>query len=236
MSSPWIQHVKQFQNAHGCSYKDAMSLSRPSYQSVSGGKFSVSKLAKKGKRVLKKTNKFYDANSGILDSMVGDEAAKAMHTARGYSENVDQMSGGKFNVKKVFKKGKKGLKKASSVYDNNQDLIGAMAGAENAAVLSKARAYAQQADELTGGRFNLHHAMRKAGHTIGRAKAVARIAAPVLSVVAPEIGLPLAAGLAATGGSYMTHGGSFQTGGGFCPHCGQGKIPLKPKGYSDRNR
>lgn len=32
MSNPWVQHVKEYQNKHGCSYRDAMVLSKPSYK------------------------------------------------------------------------------------------------------------------------------------------------------------------------------------------------------------
>jgi len=34
MSNPWVRHCKQYQIAYGCSYKDAMQRSRPSYRAA----------------------------------------------------------------------------------------------------------------------------------------------------------------------------------------------------------
>ena len=250
MTSPWILHVKAFQQKHGCSYKDAMTHSRASYtpvsksSQVSGGKFNLKKAFSKGKRGLKSANHFYDTNAGLIDQMAGSEAAAAMHKARQYSEQADQLSGGKFNLKKAFTKGKKGMKSANHFYDTNAGLIDQMAGSEAAAAMHKARAYSEQADQLSGGKFNFHHAMRKAGHTVGKIKQVSKIAAPIMMASGnPALmaaGAAMETGIVATGGSFRTAGAGVRGGSlscdGMCSHCGQGRAPLKPRGYSDPNR
>ena len=38
-TSPWISHCKSYSTQHGCSYKRALTLARPSYKSQSGGSF-----------------------------------------------------------------------------------------------------------------------------------------------------------------------------------------------------
>lgn len=38
-TSPWISHCKAYSTQHGCSYKRALTLARPSYKSQSGGSF-----------------------------------------------------------------------------------------------------------------------------------------------------------------------------------------------------
>jgi hypothetical protein len=53
MPSNWIQHVKKYQDDHGCSYRDAMTLSRPSYTKESptvGGKIQISNIVKKAQK------------------------------------------------------------------------------------------------------------------------------------------------------------------------------------------
>ena len=36
-TSPWISHCKSYSTQHGCSYKRALTLARPSYHSQTGG-------------------------------------------------------------------------------------------------------------------------------------------------------------------------------------------------------
>lgn len=208
MSSPWIQHVKNYQAQNGGSYRDAMQNARPSYNS--------------------------------------------------------NMTGGKFNLKNALRKTKNTVKKVSHEVNNNIDKYGQFVPQEYQNQLSQVQGYANQAQDLTGGKFNLNRAMRKTKNTVKQVKNVARIAAPVLSVVAPEFGIPLEAAVLATGGkirknpyllggSFKTHGGKLHNG---CPQCGsymnggalgfgtsQSSIlssthnsfaPLKPKPYKDR--
>jgi len=201
--SEWINHVKNYQNQTGVSYKDAMTLARASYHPT-GGKFSFNKAMKKVNKASKKVN----------------------NVANQYGHLVPQ---------------------------------------EYQQQLQQAQNIAQHTQELSGGKFNMKHALRKAGHTVNKVKSIARVAAPILSVVAPEIGLPIEAALLATGGrlaksknpyinggSMLTHrGGSMVVhGGSFCPTCGnkshikggsvnirgRNKKQLLPKTYSDSLR
>ena len=66
--------------------------------------------------------------------------------------------------------------------------------------------YSQVAQDLTGGKFVLKNAIRKTRNTLNRV-------APLVSMVAPEIGVPLTAALR-MGGSFRPQGGSFRTHGG----------------------
>ena len=51
----WIQHVKNYQQEHGCSYKEAMSRAKDTYQKQTGGslKSMVRKATKTAKRARK---------------------------------------------------------------------------------------------------------------------------------------------------------------------------------------
>ena len=140
---------------------------------------------------------------------------------------------------------KKGMKSANQFYDTNAGLIDQMAGSEAAAAMHKARTISGQADLLSGGKFNLHHAMRKAGHSLAKIKQVSKIAAPLMiasgNPALMAAGAAMETGIVATGGSFRTagagmSGGAFQHCDGRCPHCGLGQAPLKPKGYLDPNR
>ena len=148
MSSPWIQHVKQFQQQHGGTYKDAMTLARPSYIPMSGGKFSVSgamKTLKKGKAGLKTANKLYDQNQQLIHMAVGDETARTLQKARNYSEQADQLTGGKFNLKKAARKAKHTVNTASHLA---MPLISTMAPELMPAMMA--------AQAATGGSFKVH--------------------------------------------------------------------------------
>lgn len=49
--SSWVEHCKNYSKTNGCSYKDAMKLARPSYQS--GGKLIGKNAGRKAKNTLK---------------------------------------------------------------------------------------------------------------------------------------------------------------------------------------
>lgn len=184
MSSPWIQHVKQYQANHGGTYKEAMSASKATYMPMNGGKFNVKTAAR-----------------------------KTVNT-----------------VKKGAKMGKKGLKATNAYYDANQELIGEVVGSERAAELMQARKTLGDIDQLTGGKFKLDRAIKKT-------KRIARIAAPILSVVAPEVGIPLTTALALSGGSFKVHGsgvGGVRRGYGY--HIPVVKLPNYQRDLSDPNR
>ena len=56
MPTRWIQHVKEFQQKHNCSYKDAMVHSKASYtKDVKGG--SIQSIVKKGKKLVDRGKK-----------------------------------------------------------------------------------------------------------------------------------------------------------------------------------
>ena len=236
MSSPWIQHVKQYQSQHGGSYRDAMQNSRSSYQSQSGGKFSIKKTIKRINKGAHKANHLVNQ----YGDLVPGEYAKELKQAQNIINHTQELSGGKFNIKKVGKRLKKGSKKlnhnisqvngAIDKYSNfvPDEYQGDMRKLKN--TLNRVDDVNNQvSDELNGGRFNFKHAMRKAGHTVNKVKKYARVAAPILDVVAPEFGVPLTAALMATGGilvskknTYLLNGGSFKVrGGSYITHGGK---------------
>lgn len=225
-SSPWVAHVKQYQQQHGVSYKEAMSLARPSYTPVSsGGKFSIHKAHKALKR-----------------KHVGRKIQNSVHRAQKFADDNAGL-----------------ISEMDSQFGT--DITGAVRQGNSA--IGSAEQYASQ---VQGGKFKLKNAIRKTVHSVKRAKQIARVAGPVLSVVAPEVGLPIMAlnnatggrvAKASKGGSFKPHGGSFQVHGGAvggcvnCPTCGSSTQnrsestiihpmhpafnPPKPKPLRDRN-
>ena len=156
-------------------------------------------------------------------------------------DSYQPINGGKLNVKKLFKKGKRGLKKGNQFYDQNSQLINMVAPPEVQQQLAKARKISVQADELTGGKFKL----KKFAHKL---KKVAKIAAPIVSMVNPEVGAALQTGIMLSGGgrahnggvrggSFKTHGGgaNMSAGSHQCSQCGAVSKAPKIKSLQDRN-
>ena len=152
-----------------------MSLSRPSYRPVSGGKFSIHNAVKRAKKVGKKAR---------------HTVGRAQQLAEQNSHLIDQFD------QQFDTNISKGVRQA-----NNS--------------IARAEEIASQVD---GGKFHLNRVLRKAGHSVQKARSIARKAAPMLALAAPEIGLPLEAALLATGGRVRAKaakkGGSFLAQGG----------------------
>jgi len=193
-----------------------MSLSRPSYRPVSGGKFSIHNAVKRAKKVGKKAR---------------HTVGRAQQLAEQNSHLIDQFD------QQFDTNISKGVRQA-----NNS--------------IARAEEIASQVD---GGKFHLNRVLRKAGHSVQKARSIARKAAPMLALAAPEIGLPLEAALLATGGrvrakaakkggSFLAQGGAIG-GGQNCPTCGSNTEnrsrsslvhpthpsfnPKKPKTYTE---
>jgi hypothetical protein len=96
MPTEWINHVKKYQAEHGCSYKDAMSGAKCSYnkgETMEGGKFNLKKTVNKGTKVVKKGARALEKNKNLIKLVAGDE----------YADDIEKFS--------------KQVKKASQVAD-----------------------------------------------------------------------------------------------------------------------
>ena len=154
----------------------------------------------------------------------------AMHEAgASYTPGTMQGAGMKDMMRKAKNSAKKARKTANRVsqeIDNNKNLINMVAPSAMKQIEQAQKIHAQidnQAGQIMGGKFQLNRAVRKAKNTVKRVRDVARTAAPILSMVAPEIGIPLTTALAMSGGSLGSargmnkyrSGGSFLVGGSF---------------------
>ena len=204
MSSPWIQHVKQFQRNNGCSYKDAMIHARASYQPVSGGKFSINKMRKK---VIPKQARKITKAMRQFESFVPEEYQDEFSTAQGLVSQAGNMDGGKFRLGKALRKTKNTVSRVAHttkdvarvaaplmMMSGNPALmsvgaaleggIQATGGSFNSRLGRKEARGTRAPDGMDGGRFNLKHAVRKARHTATRV-------APVANVIDPRAGSAL---------------------------------------------
>ena len=173
---------------------------------------------------------------------------EAMSAARPSYKSVN---GGKFSVGNAMKK----VNKASKLVNKNIEKYGQFVPEEYQQQLRQAQNIAGQAQQLSGGKFKVGNALKKAQKISGKViKNVDKYGLPMLEMagvaVAPEL-LAAYEGAkminTATGGSFKTHGGSFNTHGGglgeytilndngvlsFHPSF----TPAKPKTYSQKLR
>lgn len=95
--SEWINHVKQYQAEHGCSYKEALKCARCSYKkgSIEGGKFNLKKTVNKGAKGVKKGAKVLKKNEKLIKFAIPDEYAdtvdKAIKVSNKASKIADQV-------------------------------------------------------------------------------------------------------------------------------------------------
>mgnify|MGYP003386545013 CR=1 FL=1 len=139
--------------------------------------------------------------------MIGEDASRQLHNTRDRINEVAEHNGGKINIKKIGRKIKHTVQRATKVYDNNKDLINHMVDDDTAKALSDARGIAGVNGLSHGGKFKARRFIRKAGHTVERAKKishkVAAAAIPATAILAPEF-LPLAtSAYRATGSGFV---------------------------------
>ena len=130
MPSNWIQHVKQYAANNGVSYKDAMKLSKPSYNSAKGGdmkttlrkaKNTTKRIAKVAGKASKAASKLLDKNAHFVDYIDSDlgknlaDISTGMKAVGSVSDRAVGAMGGKVSVKNVARKAKNTLKKAAKV-------------------------------------------------------------------------------------------------------------------------
>jgi len=257
MTSPWVEHVRNYSYKHNISYKDAMQKARASYKPQKTGG-SMKSLVKKARRTVKKVNhashkvnQMIDQHGDLINDInpeFGEHLGKVRKTAnrvQNISGRVQDVTGGKFSFKNATKKARKTVskvkntsKRVNHMIDQHGDLINDI-NPEFGEHLGKVRKAANKVEnissrvqDVTGGKFNLKKATRKARHTVGKVRKIAKAAAPILAVAAPEFGVPLEAAIQMTGGKlgsknnpYVKNGGSFRAhGSGLshsnCPTCG----------------
>ena len=135
MSSPWIRHVKQYASDNDVSYRDAMKLSKSSYQ---GGDFNsaMRKARNTTKRVAKgvrnasgKASKFIDKNEHYLsyiDPELGSnlrDVSQGLKGVNGASQRAVDATGGSMKLKNIGRKIRNTAKKASSSMDFINPLV-----------------------------------------------------------------------------------------------------------------
>ena len=168
-------------------------------------------------------------------------------------------------TRNTAKRARKTAKRISHEIDRNEHLIQSVAGDKALQTVKKVQGLHDQFEEQIGGRIHMNKVLRKTRNTVKKAKKVAKKAtsvarqfAPVLDVVAPEIGIPLHAGLeiaeryggelgSEAGRAKYRKGGSFRVpsrSGGALPATNSSMInplhpsfnPLKPKPVSRRQK
>lgn len=179
MSSPWIQHVKNFRSMHpGMSYAEALKAASPSYHGVSGGKFSVNKavkkvrgVARKAKNSVEKAQHIAEQNQHLLamadkqfNTNLSDGVRKGLNQASRISNQVDsELNGGKFKLGRAIRKSKNTVQRVGKVSKkvlNNVEKYGLpaleMAGVAVAPELVGALETARMVADQTGGSFKTH--------------------------------------------------------------------------------
>ena len=130
--SEWINHVKNYQAEHGCSYKEALKCASCSYKkgsSMEGGKFNLKNAVNKGAKGVKKAGKVLKKNEKLIKFAVGDEyadtvdkAIKVSNRASKIADEVETQTGAGVNhlgrkLKHSVAKGRKIAKKVSKNID-----------------------------------------------------------------------------------------------------------------------
>lgn len=115
MSNPWIEHVRNFQKQNGCSYREAMSRSKATYQKQTGGSLKsvvrkVGKTAKKARKGARQVSKQVEKNQAFIN-LINEDAGAKIAKANSKFKEVDDKVGGKFNLHKAIRKTKNTVKK-----------------------------------------------------------------------------------------------------------------------------
>lgn len=137
MPSAWIDHVKNYQQQHGCSYKDAMTQAKSSYKckcpsssssAKSGGSVKtvvrkVKNTIKKGKKGVKQVTKEIEKNQKFINLIAGDEMGAKVAKANDYAKEVNESIGGKIKTKNVVRKVKNTAKKIKNIAKKVEPLV-----------------------------------------------------------------------------------------------------------------
>ena len=128
--SEWINHVKQYQAEHGCSYKEALKCARCSYKkgSIEGGKFNLKKTVNKGAKGVNKGAKVLKKNEKLIKFAVGDEyadtvdkAIKVSNRASKIADEVETQTGA--GVKHLGRKVRKITKQVTKNIDQSAPVL-----------------------------------------------------------------------------------------------------------------
>jgi hypothetical protein len=133
MTNAWIQHVKSFQATHGCTYKEAMTLSRPSYNaggccSQEGGSLkSVMRKAKnslkQGKKATRQVTDAIDKNQQFANLVLGDEMAGKIQNASNQAKQINESIGGKFKLGRAIRKAKNTAREVKKIAKVIQPMV-----------------------------------------------------------------------------------------------------------------
>lgn len=119
----WINHVKDYQNKHNVSYKDALKMSRTSYKPKTGGdlKTTLRKAKNTSKRVAKVAKNVSKKSMSVMDyadkyvELANPELANNLRNVKtglqGVSDIADQVQGSGARMRKV----KNTIKKISRI-------------------------------------------------------------------------------------------------------------------------
>lgn len=116
MSNPWIEHVRNYQKQNGCSYREAMSRSKDSYQKQTGGSLKsvvrkAGKTVKQARKGARQVSKQVEKNQAFIN-LINEDAGAKIAKANSKFKEVDDKVGGKFNLGKAIRKTKNTVKKA----------------------------------------------------------------------------------------------------------------------------
>ena len=141
MTSAWIQHVKDTQTKHGCSYKDAMKLASQTYQKQSGAGLKsvvrkVKNTTKKVRKGVRQASKQIDKHQDFIN-FINEDAGKSISKANAKFKEADDKLGGKMDMRKVVRKAKNTVKKVKRVSKKMAPLV-AMAGHPEAGLMLEA--------------------------------------------------------------------------------------------------
>jgi hypothetical protein len=215
MTSPWIQHVRNYAEKNNVSYRDSMTLSRSSYKPMNGGdlksafrkaKNTTKTVARKTKNTANRASKFVDDNAhyvSYVDEDMGNHLNNMNTGLKGVSGaagRAQEMAGGNFNFKNAVRKTKNTVDKSRVIARKvkNSTSKGLQYAAPVAAMLGHPEIAASMASASMG-----------------------------LNSISTGSGMnPYINGgsFFANGGSFKAKGGSFKAKGGsisnMCPHCG----------------
>ena len=123
----WIDHVKNYQQEHGCSYKEAMSRSKDTYQKQTGGSLKsmvrkATKTAKRARRVATNASKQVSKHQDFIN-LINPEVGKTIESANSKFNEVNDKLGGKFNLHKAMRKTKNTVKRVRKVSKDVAPLV-----------------------------------------------------------------------------------------------------------------
>jgi hypothetical protein len=172
MSTAWIQHVKEYQNKHGCTYKEAMSRSKCSY------------VSRKCRGTLSAPTK------SRMTAQKSIKRSDMVHKGGSVKSVMRKLSNTAHTVLDSAKKGRKMAQNASREVEKRQEFINFM-HPELGQKVSNLNSKFTEADRLFGEGLS-QTTMRKTRNTVNRVRKVGAKMAPVALMAGhPELAVGL---------------------------------------------